>query len=130
MGHFNAETLMPFHFNYCSFMIDLCSDVFGPSFNRTSIDNGVRNTNFLYGGQDNYNGTEVVFVNGSEDPWSVLCVTPDHPPLQPHSVKTIVIKGATHSKDTRVWRKGYKDEFRRAQKAIKHQLWRWIRGSS
>ena len=44
----------------------MCSDIFGPSFNRTRIDDGVRNTNWLYGGQDNYNGTNVVFVNGSQ----------------------------------------------------------------
>lgn len=33
----------------------MCTDVFGPDFNRSRIDSGVRNTNFLYGGQDNYN---------------------------------------------------------------------------
>jgi len=110
-------------------MIDMCSDIYGPSFNRTNIDNGVRNTNYMYGGQDNYNGTNVVFVNGSEDPWILLSVTPDHPPLQPDSVKTIVMKGESHAKDMDVWRKGWKDTIKKAQKAIKHQLWRWIKGS-
>ena len=111
-------------------MIDMCSDMFGPSFNRTRIDNGVRNTNWLYGGQDNYNGTNVVFVNGSEDPWSVLSVTPDHPPLQPDSVKTIVMKGRVHAEDMDMWRKGSKDVVEGRRRKIKHQLWRWIRRSS
>jgi hypothetical protein len=107
----------------------MCSDIFGPSFNRTRIDDGVRNTNWLYGGQDNYNGTNVVFVNGSEDPWSVLSVTPDHPPLQPDSVQTIVMKGANHEWGDDMWRKGSKDVIRQAQKKIKQQLWRWINKS-
>ena len=109
-----------------SFMIDMCSDIFGPSFN--SIDNGVRNTNFLYGGQDNYNGTNVVFINGSEDPWSVLSVTPDHPPLQ-SSTKVIVMKGEAHAKDMRRWRKGSKDVIEKAQKNVKMQLWKWIKAT-
>jgi len=107
-------------------MIDMCSDIFGPSFN--SIDNGVRNTNFLYGGQDNYNGTNVVFINGSEDPWSVLSVTPDHPPLQ-SSTKVIVMKGEAHAKDMRRWRKGSKDVIEKAQKNVKMQLWKWIKAT-
>jgi len=109
-----------------NFMIDMCSDIFGPSFNRTSIDNGVRNTNWLYGGQDSYNGTNVVFINGSEDPWNVLSVTPDHPPLQ-SSTKAIVMKGEAHAKDMRRWRKGSKDVIEKAQKTVKMQLWKWIK---
>jgi len=111
-------------------MVDMCSDIFSPAFNRSNTEAGVRNTNWMYGGQDGYNGTEVVFVNGSEDPWQQLSLSADHPPLQPDSVKTILMKGASHAADMWRWRKGMVDSVRKAQKAIKHQLWWWIRKST
>uniref|UniRef100_A0A915D5H4 Serine protease K12H4.7 n=1 Tax=Ditylenchus dipsaci TaxID=166011 RepID=A0A915D5H4_9BILA len=55
-----------------NYYTDLCSLAYGKQFTRDVLDAGQRRTNAVYGGQDNFTGTNVVFVNGSEDPW--------HPP--------------------------------------------------
>lgn len=38
-----------------SHIIDLCTDVFGPNINRKELDATIRNTDFLYGGAENFN---------------------------------------------------------------------------
>jgi len=93
------------------------------------MENTVRNTNYMYGGQDNYNGTNVMFINGSEDPWHVLSVYGPHLPNNPDSVTAILMSGTSHCEDMYVWREGDKDVVTQTQKAIKSQLSAWVNNS-
>uniref|UniRef100_A0A915DQ36 Uncharacterized protein n=1 Tax=Ditylenchus dipsaci TaxID=166011 RepID=A0A915DQ36_9BILA len=76
-------------------VLDICTDVFGDQYNRTRIEQGVAATNKMYGGQDNYNGTNCMFINGSEDPWSTLSV---YKPLSSTS-SSLLIDGTSHCVD-------------------------------
>ena len=55
-----------------SFYIDMCTDIFGAEFNRSTIDAAIANTLENYGGTSNYMGTKVILPNGSVDPWHAL----------------------------------------------------------
>jgi len=112
-----------------NFLVDLCSDVFGPDFNRSRLDGTVRNTNWLYGGQDGYNGTNIMFINGGEDPYHVLSVYGPHLPLNPDSVTAILMDGTTHCEDMAKWRDGDKDTITATHKLIKKQLSKWVNNS-
>jgi len=79
-----------------NFDVDFCADVYGPQFTRDTIDANVRATNAYYGGAYAYNGTNVVFANGSEDPWHALSV---YNPLNPDSVTSVLIDGTSHCYD-------------------------------
>lgn len=89
----------------------------------------MRNTNWLYGGQDNYNGTNVMFINGSEDPWHVLSLYGPHKPLNPDSVNRVLMTGTSHCADMYRWRQGDKNTITQAQRKIKRQLGKWLRAS-
>ncbi|KAI1701854.1 serine carboxypeptidase s28 domain-containing protein [Ditylenchus destructor] len=107
-----------------NYILNLCADVFGEEYNRTRVDAGVKATNLAYGGSDNYNGTNVVFVNGSEDPWSTLSV---YKPLQPRNTTSILIDGTSHCVD--MYREYDHDlqVLKDARKKIKKQLVKWVR---
>jgi hypothetical protein len=114
-----------------NFLIDYCPDIFGDDYNRTRLDNGVSDTNWRYGGQDNYNGTNVVFVNGSEDPWHMLSVFGPHQPLQGDNgnVTVMLIPGTSHCQDMYKWEPGDKDVVKVAHKKIKAILIDWVENS-
>ncbi|KAI1723133.1 serine carboxypeptidase s28 domain-containing protein [Ditylenchus destructor] len=69
------------------YSIDLCADVF--DLNSSSVDSAIFNTNKFYGGSDHFNATNVVFINGSEDPWHPLSLYQS----PTDSVKSILIEG-------------------------------------
>ena len=50
------------------YFIDMCTDIFGPKFSRAMIEDAMAATNVEYGGQW-LAVTNVVFVQGSIDPW-------------------------------------------------------------
>uniref|UniRef100_A0A0K0EVA4 Serine carboxypeptidase n=1 Tax=Strongyloides venezuelensis TaxID=75913 RepID=A0A0K0EVA4_STRVS len=54
--------------------IDLCTDVFGPSFNIDYLKKAVSRTESMYGGAYGYNTTNIVMPNGDLDPWHALGV--------------------------------------------------------
>jgi len=112
-----------------SWLLDQCTDAFGPDFNRSRLESTVRNTNYLYGGQDNYNGTNIMFINGSEDPWHVLSLFGPHMPLNPDSVKRVLMTGTSHCADMYLWRQGDKNTITQAQAKIKRQLSKWLKAS-
>nr|CAI5825945.1 unnamed protein product [Callosobruchus analis] len=60
--------------NDLSFYLKQCSDIFGPEFNLATLERGVKRTNILYGALETP-VTNVIFVQGSYDPWHVLGVT-------------------------------------------------------
>uniref|UniRef100_A0A914QR77 Uncharacterized protein n=1 Tax=Panagrolaimus davidi TaxID=227884 RepID=A0A914QR77_9BILA len=78
-----------------NYYVKICSEIFDSSLSNFTVYKNVQNTNNLYHGQYGYNGTKVVFPNGSNDPWHVLGV------LSPTNDKTypIIIDGASHCDD-------------------------------
>jgi len=109
-----------------NFATDICADVFGEQFNRTATEGGVRNANWLYGGSDNYNGTNVVFVNGSEDPWHVLSVYKPANPDPNANVTSILITGTSHCEDMYHQEQYDKAGLKAARKQIKKVLKSWL----
>ncbi|KAI1698357.1 serine carboxypeptidase s28 domain-containing protein [Ditylenchus destructor] len=105
-------------------LLDICYDVFGPEFTRARVEGGVRHMNYLFGGQDNFNGTNVVFVNGSEDPWSALSV---YKPLQPDTVTSIFIEGTSHCADMMREQRNDVKVLKDARKQIKRSLTKWLK---
>lgn len=73
------------------FFLKMCSDVFGPKFNKDLLQRGVDLTLTEYGGLTP-SVTNVVFVHGSLDPWHALGITED---LSPSST-AILIPGTAH----------------------------------
>ena len=69
----------------------MCSDVFGPKFNKDLLQRGIDLTLTEYGGLSP-SVTNVVFVHGSLDPWHALGITND---LSPSS-RAILIPGTAH----------------------------------
>lgn len=61
------------------FFIKQCQDIFGPKFNADLIQQGINFTNTNYGGY-NLKVTNVVFPNGSVDPWHALGIVKDLSP--------------------------------------------------
>ena len=59
-----------------NFWTRLCSDVFGPEFNKERLERGIKQTVKSYGGLK-INATNVFFVSGSTDPWHSLAITGD-----------------------------------------------------
>uniref|UniRef100_A0A915DNG6 Uncharacterized protein n=1 Tax=Ditylenchus dipsaci TaxID=166011 RepID=A0A915DNG6_9BILA len=104
-------------------VLDICTDVFGDQYNRTRIEQGVAATNKMYGGQDNYNGTNCMFINGSEDPWSTLSV---YKPLSSTS-SSLLIDGTSHCVD--MYREYEHDVqvLKDARKLIKKQIIKWVK---
>jgi len=73
------------------FFIDMCSDVFGPKFNKELLEAGIQQTLQEYGGL-NISVSNVVFVHGSLDPWHALGILEDQSPSSP----AILINGTAH----------------------------------
>jgi len=74
--------LIPLHFCiylnmfFSRFSYAQCKDIYEDTFNRTTINSNVEDTNRYYGGR-NISVTKVVFPNGSIDPWHAMGVTKD-----------------------------------------------------
>ena len=58
-----------------------CVDIFGPQFNASTIATNVAWTNTYYGGKD-VEGSNIVFPNGSIDPWHALGIIADIAPTE------------------------------------------------
>lgn len=59
-----------------SWFVQQCIDIFGPQFNASAIANNVAWTNTVYGGKD-VEGSNILFPNGSIDPWHALGIISD-----------------------------------------------------
>jgi pimeloyl-ACP methyl ester carboxylesterase len=75
--------------------VQQCAQVYDPSMGNTTVYANIKNTNKQYLGQKGYNGTKVVFPNGTNDPWHVLSV------LSATNSKTypVIIDGTSHCAD-------------------------------
>ncbi|CAB0016347.1 unnamed protein product [Nesidiocoris tenuis] len=73
------------------FFIDQCKDIFDQSFDQNRLNDGIRRSNNNYGALG-IAVSNVVFVQGSLDPWHVLGVTKSTNPSAP----AILIDGTAH----------------------------------
>ena len=70
----------PFGFKFpLEFFIKQCQDIYNPKFNADLISRGINRTNTNYGGYG-IKVTNVVFPNGSVDPWHALGIVKDLSP--------------------------------------------------
>jgi len=99
-----------------SYYTQLCDDVFGLPFLPR-----VNDTNSYYGGNEP-EGTEVVFVNGSIDPWHALGVTTD----RSSTVKAILIQGTAHCANMFPARPQDPPGLARAQSKISDHIGKWL----
>ncbi|KAH3745130.1 thymus-specific serine protease [Pelomyxa schiedti] len=74
------------------YFLDICYDVYGVS--NTVVEMAIESTNNLYGGL-NVGSSEIVFPNGSVDPWHALGLTQTTDPELP----TVYIQGTAHCAD-------------------------------
>lgn len=73
------STMQPFSNTFpLSFWIKQCADIFGPSFTQVALSSYIRATNEYYGGR-NFQGKNVIFPNGSLDPWHALSILNSKP---------------------------------------------------
>ncbi|XP_026730261.1 putative serine protease K12H4.7 [Trichoplusia ni] len=76
------------------FYLKTCKVIFGDEFDEQRIDQGVSNTNTMYGGLTP-NVENTVFVNGDMDPWHKLGVLHELAPAAP----AVYIMGSSHCHD-------------------------------
>ena len=99
----------------------LCQVRFGPKFTKEYITQQIEKTNSNFGGKEP-NVTNVVFINGSMDPWSPRGRTE---PMTNEGVEVIVIEGASHCQDSSM-NHGDWPEMQNAKTKIKNSLAKWI----
>ncbi|KAI1694137.1 serine carboxypeptidase s28 domain-containing protein [Ditylenchus destructor] len=105
------------------FIKEVCVDKFPEAnFNQSTIQAATDKTNSFYGGNKNFNATNVVFVNGSEDPWHVLSVydTPND------SVKSILVQGTSHGADYGAEQESDPRALKNARQRVKHEIDHWL----
>lgn len=123
-GYFpiTATNDQPFTENvHLEFFYKMCTDLFGPEFDGTRVENGVRKTNELYGGV-RPNVTHVVFVNGDLDPWHRLSVLEDIS----YDAPAKVIPRVSHCRDLFSNTKSDPEELKEARGYIKYLIKKWI----
>nr|CAD7589926.1 unnamed protein product [Timema genevievae] len=93
-GFYQTSSLAP-HLFGDDFPLDYftrqCEDIFGPRFNDTLLEQGIKQTNMFYGAYD-LQVTNVVFVHGTIDPWHALGITKS----VSDSAPAIFIQGTAH----------------------------------
>ncbi|CAG2100982.1 unnamed protein product [Medioppia subpectinata] len=104
------------------FYIQQCADIYGPQFTAQSIQKAVDRTNAYYGGLKP-NVTNVVFPNGSLDPWHALSVLKD----LNNSTKAVMIEGYSHCGDMYGSRTTDKQSLKDAHKLIDQQITNYLK---
>ncbi|CAG9796378.1 unnamed protein product [Diatraea saccharalis] len=99
----------------------MCTKLFGPDFDETRVNTGVRDSNILYGGLKP-NVTNVVFVNGDMDPWSKLGILED----LSYKAPAKMISRASHCRDLFSDRDDDPEELKQARIYIKYLIKSWI----
>ncbi|XP_023237152.1 putative serine protease F56F10.1 [Centruroides sculpturatus] len=107
------------------FFVRQCSDVFGPEFTLRLLQRGIDRTNLNYGGFG-LRVTNVVFPNGSIDPWHALGITRD---ISPEAI-VIYINGTAHCADMYPDSPDDLPQLRAARREIKERIGLWLRGGT
>jgi len=100
----------------------MCSQVFGPKYNASLLNQGVDNTNMQFGGTD-IAVTNVVFVQGSIDPWHALGITKDISAEAP----AILINGTAHCANLYQEKETDLQELKNARNRVGDLIGKWIR---
>ncbi|XP_054157912.1 putative serine protease K12H4.7 [Oppia nitens] len=120
-GFFQTTGLVDSPFGYRSvpveYFLKQCVDIFGKQFTPQSIQKAVNRTNAYYGGF-RPNVTNVVFPNGSTDPWHALSVLKD----LNNSTRAVYIHGTSHGSDLFPPQTTDPQELTDARKTIAKQL--------
>ncbi len=103
------------------FYTSICSEVFG--INSTDVYSAVNRTNHFYGGR-NVTGTNIVFPNGSIDPWHALSILTDIS----STVHSLYITGTAHCADIYTPRSSDPQELIAARAEITTLIGRWLGG--
>uniref|UniRef100_A0A7E4UR46 Serine protease K12H4.7 n=1 Tax=Panagrellus redivivus TaxID=6233 RepID=A0A7E4UR46_PANRE len=103
------------------YFVQQCVDIFG--IDNSTVYTNVEKTNSHYYGQNGYNGTRVVFPNGSNDPWHVLGVLK----ATNKDVYPILINGSSHCADMLPPSEDDSDSLEAARKAIRKHVLRWVK---
>ena len=74
------------------FSVQQCEDIFGPQFSQSAIEEGIKWTMINYGGRNVNDTRNIVFPNGSIDPWHALGILQSENMYSP----AIFIKGTAH----------------------------------
>lgn len=99
----------------------MCTDTFGPEFDKKRVDEGVQKSNEMYGGL-NPNVKNVVFVNGDLDPWHRLSILEDIS----YDAPAKVVPFSSHCRDLFSDRSGDPEELKEARRYIKYLVKKWI----
>ncbi|GMT08059.1 hypothetical protein PENTCL1PPCAC_30234, partial [Pristionchus entomophagus] len=77
-----------------NYFIETCKQLFG--IDSDQIQKSVESTNAYYGGRDYYEGTNVIFSHGTQDPWSAITKRSDP---KHWSVVIVKLMGGMHCQD-------------------------------
>ncbi|XP_064470915.1 putative serine protease K12H4.7 isoform X2 [Ornithodoros turicata] len=103
------------------YSIKECRDIFGARFDEAMLNNGVQETNTMYGGIHPVL-RNVTFPNGSVDPWHALGILEDISA----DVTAVYINGTSHCVDMNAARQSDPPQLIEARKKIMEQVAIWI----
>ncbi|CAG2101391.1 unnamed protein product [Medioppia subpectinata] len=124
-GYFQTSDALDYAFGHyfpVEYYAQQCADIFGPQFTLQSIQKAVDRTNAYYGGLKP-NVTNVVFPNGSLDPWHSLGILKD----LNNSTKAVMIENYSHVQD--MWASSPSDtqSLKNAHKLIEQQIGEYLK---
>ncbi|CAG2101392.1 unnamed protein product [Medioppia subpectinata] len=125
LGYFEATDLPDCAFGHnipVKYYIQQCVDIFGPQITAQTVRNGIHRTNAYYGGLKP-NVTNVVFPNGSLDPWHALSVLKD----LNNSTKAVMIENYSHGGDMYGSSPSDTQSLKNAQKLIEQQIAEYLK---
>eukprot|EP00092_Neocalanus_flemingeri_P028013 GFUD01030416.1.p1 GENE.GFUD01030416.1~~GFUD01030416.1.p1 ORF type:complete len:490 (+),score=98.51 GFUD01030416.1:89-1558(+) len=103
------------------FFEKMCSDIYGPKFTMELLEKGIQETNSEYGGL-NLKVNNVVFVQGSIDPWHAMGITKDVSAKSP----AIFIEGTAHCANMYPAGKDDSEQLKNARIQIGRLVKKWI----
>ncbi|XP_023014735.1 putative serine protease F56F10.1 [Leptinotarsa decemlineata] len=103
------------------FSVQQCTDIFGPRYNLTFLQDAVERTNIMYGAL-NIDVTNVVFVHGSVDPWHALGITKTLENRAP----AIYIEGGAHCSNMYPKSENDTPQLRAARVQIQQLIGSWL----
>ena len=104
------------------FFTDQCKQVYG--IEAADVASAVNRTNQFYGGK-NVTGTNIVFPNGSIDPWHALSITAD----LGSTVKALFINGTAHCANMYPPRDSDLQQLQKARDSVTALIGQWLAAS-
>ncbi|CAG2100978.1 unnamed protein product [Medioppia subpectinata] len=125
LGYFETTDLPDCAFGHnipVEYYIQQCVDIFGPQITAQTVRNGIHRTNAYYGGLKP-NVTNVVFPNGSLDPWHALSVLTDIN----NTTKAVMIENYSHGGDMYASSPSDTQSLKNAHKLIEQQIGEYLK---